>query len=223
MSRAKFVAKGFRHWAQRNIGSDESDELWNWVSDQLLAAQNRHAFAFGCIIFRRDSHGELETLLIRRQFSGFADRVFLWPGGRVRGLANEEALVSYIEALVEREARCSVRLVGPISRDENVTSITQDRKATIRNQISPPPFLIMRENRIQRNGVPGHVDLIFVADFRSAIPQGADGDQPKWLSLDQVRNFAEDWILWPDTQHVILRAASWYDQYVPKASTSAAV
>lgn len=213
---ARFMAYGFRLWAERTVHSEHDDDLWNWVGDQVLAAQHRHAFAFGCVIFRRNSSGILETLLIRRNFSGFRDRVLLWPGGRIRGLSKEESLLGMIESIVEQEARCNVRLVGPMTSDEVVISVGCDRQATVKNQINPAPVLIMRQNRMQRNGVPGHVDLIFVAEFVSALTVSSDAYETAWLTLDQVNSFPEQWVLWPDTREVITRTSRWYENWAPK-------
>lgn len=198
-----FLAYGFRSWADGRAGPVQAQDLWNWISDQVLVAQGRHAFSIECIAFQKENAGQpVKVALLLRQFPGFKQPVYLWPGGRIRGV--EDDLGEEAKKIFKRETGCSVQLIRGTSHDgEPLTSVDGNGKE-INNWFSPPPFLVMHQNRPQKFGVPGHTALLYVGTLDDNVGQL---DEVRMVDVERIkkREFRK-LELWPDTMKSVLLA-----------------
>jgi hypothetical protein len=113
--------------------------------------------------------------------------------------------------LVFRETGCRVKLLFDIDQPKEVLSV-DEKGGDLPNSFSSAPFMVMRQNREQTNGVPGHVDLIYVASIEdwSSLSSNSilvDIDTIRKSSLDRMQ-------LWPDTREAIMRAHHTYAMLV---------
>jgi hypothetical protein len=194
-----------------------STKVWQWFIDRLLVAQKRYAFAVGCIAFEDTQTRPPRCLIVQRRFTNFGDaRVWLWPGGRFRGGDTEgENFEDEIKRLVQEETGCRITLLTPL-RDTRSEGFSQNvetynpvtGRIDIRNELYAPPMVIMQQNRKQRRGVPGHIDLIFVGRVRAGEKPTGDAF---WLDVEQMED-EDERRLWPDTKECIRRAHAIYSQ-----------
>lgn len=211
-----FLAHGFRSWASRNAGPNQAKDLWSWIADQMLVAQGRHAFSVECIAFSVDeAKGQTRVALLHRSFSGFTRAVYLWPGGRIRGV--EDDLGDEARRIFKRETGCTVRLVSSTLHDgERLLSVDGQGREIV-NAYSPAPFLVMHQNRAQKFGVPGHVALLYVGTLEDA---SGKFEEVRLVDVDRIRR-GDDFQpleLWQDTAKSILLAHDYWRERNQKVS-----
>ena len=197
-----FLAYGFRSWAKVNRRQYRGSALWPWISDQILAAQGRYAFALGCIAFVKSGNGSFDrVLLIKRPFLGFQNDVYLWPGARICGA--EFDLSEEIRRIVRRETGCEVELWAAYTDPKTLRS-TDGSGLPIENTLSAAPTIVMRQNREQRNGIPGHIDFLYIAEVVNTEKRRPN---VLFVSLDSLNETSyPERELWPDTKEAILTA-----------------
>ena len=197
-----FLALGFRTWARRNGSIHPPKDLWAWIADQILVAQGRHAFSIECIAFVEDgSKKDTRVLLVNRSFQGFKNPVWLWPGGRLRGV--ETDLGDEARGVFKRETGCEVQLLSNEIEDARLVSVDGQGREIV-NKYSPAPFLVMHQNRPQKHGVPGHVALLYVGTIRDTSRKL---EEARLVGMERIR--ADEFELlemWPDTKRSIIKA-----------------
>ena len=215
---SSFLLYGLKEWMEDKANNNIDDSVWDWVDDQLLVAQGKYAFSIGCIAFR-ERNNKLECLLIKRKLSGIEQEVLLWPGGRIKGFT-EKGIEEELIELVHDRTGYSVTLVntkyGIIDNNTGIkekvnTWYPEDipQENQVNNELFLPPLIVMLQNRRQKYGVKGHIDLIYLATVKG------DHSSTKvvWLREDDFRRNAYDPSeLWDDTLTCIQRAANVYRQ-----------
>jgi len=201
---------------------DKKESLWNWVLDQMLVLQTRHAISISAITIRNDGR-ELSFLVRTRAFQGFPKDVLVWPGDRLRGTS--ETVMDELKKYVLDQTGVTIRIlpwhdtmlqplghskVTPSERIASVISYDAKNEKGIphRNELFVPPLVIMRQPRPQENGVPGHIDMIYLSEEEERT-------QPKpgvsWIREKDLDNH-RDYELWPDIKECFRRAAKAYRQ-----------
>ena len=201
-----FIASGFKLWAQKNKNIEHEGELWNWVADQAMVSQKRYAFAIGCIAFQCDGNDEKDkVLLIKRPFSDFDEQVYLWPGSRIRGV--EDDLSAEVKKIVRIESGCEINILNTQITNNNIGKVESidGNGEKIENFIHHPPSLLMQQNREQKNGIPGHIDLRYMGEVSNSNNIKRDNAYLIELNVLRGNNF-DDKQLWIDTKKVIFLA-----------------
>jgi hypothetical protein len=213
---AEFLAFGLRQWGEQNREARAKDTLWNWMIDQLLVAQGRYAFSISCIAFSMDCHQTVRCLLLRRRFQRFtSDQIWMWPGGRSRGIDGD--IGKELRDLVLNETGCAVDLL-PLTRtivldgfSETVLTYNHDTGRTdLENQLVGSPLIVMQQNRPQRSEVPGHIDLVYLARVRDG---GSPRGDASLLRIDELGGIHESQLWW-DTRVCINRAADEFERVI---------
>jgi hypothetical protein len=211
----EFFFYGLKEWTQKKsqqIGNVTNDSVWEWLDDQLLVAQGKYAFSLGCIAFR-ESNGQLECLLIKRRLPEIPGEILLWPGGRIKGFGNDIEIE--LNQLVYEKTGYHIKLVSANCDllDSNAGAketipTWHPTKDNVQNELFLPPLIIMRQNRTQKYGVKGHIDLIYLAKVQDAQKESAN---VVWLREEKFeRSGYPESELWNDTLTCINRAAQVY-------------
>jgi 8-oxo-dGTP pyrophosphatase MutT (NUDIX family) len=219
---------GFRGLARFNKKQLAGDTLWNWITSQILVAQNLYAFSASCLVMRKRSDVWEVLLVHRKDLPGFRERneeFFIWPGGRILGA--DLGLVADLKRRVLEETGCKVAFINLDGQPQ--TDGVIERARTFRygpdgkpdehaeNVLLLPPFRVMQQDRAQRNDVRGHIDLIFLAvqeDDREPDPAKA-----AWVSLTANHSEAR---LWPDTRACAQAATAVFLKYFQSRPTAPA-
>jgi hypothetical protein len=205
---------GLYAWGASAAAQAGDDTIWEWLTDQIFVVQRRYAFSVSCIAFRQDSGPPQACLMVQRTFSHFGEEpVLLWPGGRVRGA--KEDFESEVRGIVYEETGCAVTLIaaatnhGSAFSEKVYTYNPQTGAPDLENYLLQPPIMVMKQSREQSHEVPGHIDLIFLAQVDA-------NQQPRkrgvWLEISGMDNVAER-RLWPDTRKCIREAAELYERH----------
>ncbi len=196
-------------WAASAEARAGKDTLWDWFTDQLLVAQRRYAFSVGCIAFQLKDGEPTRCLMVERTFPGFGDdKVWLWPGGRIRGSLDD--LGRELRQLVTQETGCRVYLLpvrggaeAPFVKPIPTYNPSTDQ-SDLENGLLQPPIFVMQQNRTQSHNVPGHIDLLFLGEVAE---EQKIRNRGQWLELAGIDQYSERQ-LWPDTRRCILDAAA---------------
>lgn len=216
---AAMLLEGFRQLAiQYQTVPDGADSvnrssLWDWLTDQIIVLKGRYAFSMSCIAFRRNN-GRLQCLFVRRKFEDFGETpVLTWSGGRVMGIADDP--FGSLAKRVEHETGCQVefiplkpKLIDTGGLTEGIHSVDKDSKP-LQNTMLAEPAAVMMQNRSQRNGIRGHLDLIYVA---RVVGDANKNPEAVFVGIDDFKDYLPTQ-LWPDARICVQRAGELFEAY----------